>query len=50
MAKIIEDELHIENPADLESEMHKYSCQTKKELDDLLWYTYGVILILDYKS
>lgn len=50
MAKYINDEVHIENVMDLENEMCKYDCNTKEELDNLLWYTYGVYLILDYKK
>lgn len=50
MAKYIEDEVHIENHMDLEAEMCKYNCHTKEELEDLLWYDYGVALILDYKE
>lgn len=48
MAKYIEDEVHIESPMDLEAEL--YNCKTEKELDELLWYDYGVALILDYKE
>ena len=33
MAKIIDDEVHIESPIDLEAEMCRYNCKTKKELD-----------------
>lgn len=50
MAKIIDDEVHIESPIDLEAEMCRYNCKTKEELDELLWFDYGVILILDYKE
>ena len=50
MAKYINDEVHIENVMDLENEMFKYDCNTEEELDNLLWYTYGVYLILDYKK
>ena len=50
MAKYIDDEVHIENVMDLENEMCKYDCKTEEELDNLLWYTYGVYLILDYKK
>lgn len=49
MAKIIQDEFHIESPRDLEAEMCRYNCQTKEEFDELLWARYGVILILDYE-
>lgn len=41
MAKYIEDEVHIESLMDLKAE---------KELDELLWYDYGVAIILDYKE
>ena len=50
MAKYIDDEVHIESVMDLENEMCKYDCKTEEELDNLLWYTYGVYLILDYKK
>lgn len=50
MAKYIEDEVHIESPMDLEAELRKYNCKTKKELGELLWYGYGAVLILDYKE
>lgn len=50
MVKYIEDEVHIENYMDLEAEMCKYNCHTKEELEELLWYDYGVALILDYKE
>lgn len=50
MATIKEDEVHIESPMDLEAEMCRYNCQTKEELDELLWYDYGVVLILDYEE
>ena len=50
MSKYINDEVHIENVMDLKNEMCKYDCKTEEELDNLLWYTYGVALILDYKK
>lgn len=50
MAKYTEDEIHIESPMDLEAEMCRYNCSSKEELDELLWCTYGVILVLDYKN
>ena len=43
-------EMHIESPIDLEIEMCRYDCQTKDELNDLLWNDYGTILILDYEE
>ena len=50
MATIAENTLIIDSPADLEAEMCRYNCHTKEELDELLWYDYGVALILDYKE
>lgn len=50
MATIIENTLIIDSPNDLEAEMCRYNCHTEEELDKLLWYTYGVTLILDYKK
>lgn len=50
MAKYIEDEVHIESPMDLEAELCRHNCKTEKELDELLLYDYGVVLILDYKD
>lgn len=50
MAKYTKGEIHIESPMDLEVEMCRYNCITKEELDELLWHTYGVILVLDYKK
>ena len=43
-------EMHIESPIDLEIEMCRYDCQTKDELNDLLWNDYDTILILDYEE
>lgn len=50
MATIIENTLIIDSPNDLEAEMCRYNCHTEEELDKLLWYAYGVTLILDYKK
>lgn len=50
MAKFTEDAMHIESPMDLENVMCKYNCKTKEELDELLWHTYGVALVLDYEE
>lgn len=50
MATITENTLIIDSPMDLEAELCKYNCKTEKELDELLWYDYGVALILDYKD
>lgn len=50
MARIKEDAIFIESPSDLEAEMCRYNCKTKEELDKLLWYTYGVALVIEYKE
>lgn len=50
MATIAENTLIIDSPNDLEAEMCRYNCHTKEELDELLWYGYGAVLILDYKE
>lgn len=50
MATIAENTLIIDSPADLEAEMCRYNCHTKEELEELLWYDYGITLILDYKE
>lgn len=49
MAKYIEDEVHIESPADLEAEMCRYNCHTKEELEEVLWYDYGATLVLNFE-
>lgn len=50
MARIEEDVIFIESPLDLEAEMRRYNCKTKEELDELLWYTYGVTLVIEYEE
>lgn len=50
MAIYKEDAIIIESEMDLESEMCKYNCKTVEELDEYLWFTYGVGLILKYKQ
>lgn len=50
MAKYVEDKIYIESPMDLEAEMCRYNCHTEEELDKLLWYTYGVTLVINYKK
>ena len=50
MATIAENTLIIDSPMDLEAEMCRYNCHTKEELEEVLWYDYGVALILDYKD
>lgn len=34
---------------ELEAEMCRYNCQTKEELDDILWYEYGITLVLNFE-
>lgn len=50
MAKYLEDATYVQSPEDLEQEMQKHGCKTVEELDKLLWFTYGVALVLDYKN
>lgn len=50
MARIEKEAIFIESPSDLEAEMCRYNCKTKEELDELLWYTYGVELVIEYKE
>ena len=45
-----ENTLIINSPADLEAEMSRYNCHTKEELDEVLWYEYGVMLVLNFKE
>lgn len=49
MATIAENTLIIDSPADLEAEMCRYNCHTKEELEEVLWYDYGAILVLNFK-
>lgn len=35
----------LETEQDLQDTLKKYDCETEDELDDVLWYTYGVSLI-----
>ena len=35
----------VEDQKDLEKLYHQYQVKTEKELDDYLWYTYGISLI-----
>lgn len=47
---IAENTIIIESQMDLESEMCRYNCKTKEELEELLWYDYGVTLIIKYEQ
>lgn len=49
MATITEKTLIIESPTDLEAEMCRYNCKTVEELEDTLWFDYGVTLMLAYE-
>lgn len=49
MATIAENTLIIDSPADLEAEMCRYNCHTKEELEEVLWYDYGAILVLNFE-
>lgn len=50
MATIAENTLIIDSPNDLEAEMCRYSCYTKEELEELLWYDYRATLVLTYEQ
>lgn len=49
MAIITEKTLTIESPMDLEAEMCRYNSKTREELEDTLWFDYGVILVVAYE-
>ena len=49
MAMIAENTLIIDSLADLEAEMCRYNCHTKEELEEVLWYDYGAILVLKFE-
>lgn len=42
---IMEDVLVIETKEELEKYMQKYECTSPEQLDDVLWFEYGVTLI-----
>lgn len=44
--KAIDDTLVIETQTELENALCRYNCLTVEDLDNLLWYIYGVILKL----
>ena len=41
---IMDDILIINNKEQLERYLKKYNCKTEEELDEVLWYEYGVTL------
>lgn len=49
MATMAENTLIIDSPADLEAEMCRYNCYTKEELEEVLWYDYDTILVLNFE-
>ena len=40
----MDDILIINNKEQLERYLKKYNCKTEEELDEILWYEYGVTL------
>lgn len=40
------DTLVIETQTELENALCRYNCLTVEDLDNLLWYTYGINLII----
>ena len=42
---IMENVLVIETKAELEKYMQKYRCTSPEQLDEVLWFEYGIILI-----
>jgi len=40
----MDDILIINSKEQLEKYLNKYNCKTEEELDDVLWYTYGITL------
>lgn len=50
MVRVTKDAIFIESPSDLEAEMCRYNCKTEEELYKILWYYYGVTLVIEYKE
>ena len=44
------DTLIINSQEQLKRYLEKYNCKTKEELDDVLWYTYGISLMINIKK
>ena len=42
---IMEDVLVIETEQELEKYMQKYECTSPEQLDEVLWFEYGITLI-----
>lgn len=49
MAIASENTIIIESPMDLEAEMCRYNCKTREELENTLWFDYGVTLAIAYE-
>lgn len=49
MAIISEKTIIVESPMDLEAEMCRYNSKTREELEDTLWFDYGVTLVVAYE-
>ena len=49
MAIISEKTIIVESPMDLEAEMCRYNSKTIEELEDTLWFDYGVTLVVAYE-
>ena len=49
MAIISEKTIIVESPMDLEAEMCRYNSKTREELEDTLWFDYGVALVVAYE-
>lgn len=49
MAIISEKTIIVESPMDLEVEMCRYNSKTREELEDTLWFDYGVTLVVAYE-
>lgn len=46
---IMDDILVINTKEQLDKYLKEYNCQTEKELDEVLWYNYGVTLEMNIK-
>ena len=44
-----ENTIIVESPMDLEAEMCRYNSKTKEELENTLWFDYGIILVIAYE-
>ena len=49
MAIISEKTIIVESPMDLETEMCRCNSKTREELEDTLWFDYGVTLVVAYE-